>query len=776
MLGFESEFDSADGVVALHKLRGLTILDRQPPKLQRIRTMLTARVFDPKRRLVTNITVLAFGYWAFAALADQLSLAGEVTAIWPASGLAAAAVIVLGFRVWPGILLGVYLNQMTWLIKGREAIAENGFLAEFGHHSLVGLSFGVGNVLEALFIAWLVRPITTTQHHPLEKLRDNVRLLILVPFVGPIVGATVGTAVICGLWQWTPWSDFFMAASTWWISAVAGILIVLPPLLWLDVGKNNQIESVEIRRFEFVLLCICFLLVLGLTFRASLPIEYLLLLVLLWSAFRFGQSVTAWLGAAMAFAAIYATINGYGPFISGSSRELTVNQTVTLLQCFISALILTALLLAAVVAEWRRNQRDLVASNETLELRVAERTAELNLAKDAAEKANAAKSRFFAAASHDLRQPLHAMTFFIDALLIDLKKTDRIDSDGQEPVRSAVRSNNHTETVNKLRRTVDNMRDLFDGILDLSKIDADTLGMSRSSFPLSDVLQQLDREYGPAAQQLGLTWHCDSTNSSVFSDPILLERVLRNVLDNAFKFTQHGGVSIELESTQDEAVISIRDTGPGIPTDKQSAIFEEFYQIADEKRRGEKGLGLGLSIVRKLCELLDHQLHLESAAGSGTTVRLSVPLGVQTPSRDNVAELTPRATTFSETSTPETARVLIIDDNEIVIEATHSLLTRWGYDVRVAETETDMANCLGGDWQPQIAIVDYKLDRSNALTGLEVLDRLYEHLGAEIPSLIVSADTQPDFLKTIKERKIQLLTKPLKPAQLRSMLRASLRE
>lgn len=742
----------------------------------RIQSMFTGRVFDGNRSLVINIAILASGYWAFATLSRQLAIDGEVTAIWPASGLAAAAVIVLGFRVWPGILLGVYVNQLAWLWKGREAIAENGFLAEFTHHSLIGLSFGVGNVLEALFIVWIVRSVSGKEHHPPERLKDNVRLFVLVPFVGPVVGSIIGTAVICGLWKWTPWSEFLTAAWTWWISAVAGILIVLPPLLWLDMGKKIQFAPDRARRLEFALLCVCFLLVLGLTFRVSLPIEYLLLLVLLWSAFRFGQGVTAWLGAIMAFVAIYATVNGYGPFISSPARELTVNQTVTLLQCFISALILTALLLAAVVVEWRKNQSDLVASNETLEIRVAERTAELNLAKEAAEKANAAKSRFFAAASHDLRQPLHAMTFFIDALLLSSRNPQQTDNEKHIDSISKTQFENQTDTVKKLSRTVDNMRDLFDGILDLSRIDADTVSISKNDFPLSDVLQQLDREYGPAARQLGLDWDCDTTNTVVFTDSILLERILRNILDNAFKFTHQGRISIEVKFGQGEALISIRDTGTGIPLDQQSAIFEEFYQVVKERRRGEKGLGLGLSIVRKLSELLDHELSLESTVGSGTTVELSVPLGDKTTVRKGVAEQQLPTTANYEMEAHDDARILVIDDNDIVVDATHTLLSSWGYDVRVAQTQMDMENCLREGWQPQVAIIDYKLDRSNALTGFEVLDRLYQVLGTEIPSLLISADTQPEFLKLVKDRNIQLLTKPLKPAQLRGMLRALLRQ
>ncbi len=740
-------------------------------------------IFDSKTETLPVVVFLALGYWALAVLADQLSLPGQVTAIWPASGLAAAAVIVFGFRVWPGIVIGVYLNQMTWFYRGREAIAENGFVSEFLHHSLVGLSFSVGNTLEALFIVWLVKRFIGTEN-PLAKLPHILRLIILVPFVGPVVGALLGTLVTCGLWQWVPWSGFFSTAWTWWLSAVAGVLVVMPPLLCLNSGKPVEIGQTLARRAEFGLLTGCFLTLLVTAFWLSLPIEYLLILVLLWSAIRFGQVTTVWLGTILACFAIFATVNGKGPFVSTSVRELTVNQTLVLLQCFTSTLIITAGLVAAVVSEWRKNQRDLVVVNATLEQRVQDRTAELNVAKDLAEKANAAKSRFFAAASHDLRQPLHAMSFFVDSLLMDSRShppTPGSDSLVHDPTTNAaiVRTDDQLAIVQKLRRTVDNMRDLFNGILDISRIDANVVSPASESFPLSSVLNQLNREYGAVAREHGLKWHCDLDDTVVQSDPILLERILRNLLDNAIKFTTDGEVSIRVARQSDSVIVSIRDSGVGISPAQQSVIFEEFYQIDDSQRRGEKGLGLGLSIVRKLSALLELDLKLESSVNGGTTVRLELPSGDASADHTIPAGHEVDQTVAQTPPDQKAAKILIIDDDANVIDATQSLLSRWGYDVRVASTEVEMIDRLADKWRPEIAVADYKLSNSdgqdNGKTGLDLLDSLRELTGTPTHGLILSADTQPAFLKEMQDRDIQLLTKPLKPAQLRSVIRAALR-
>ena len=735
---------------------------------------LFAQRFQSIRAKAWAIIALACGYWALAVVADRLTLPGEVTAIWPATGLAAAAMILLGYWVWPGVLIGVYLNQMTWFVRGTEAIASNGLIAEFVDHTLIGLSYGVGNTLEAVFILWLVRTYCKPPKL-LNSLQGVATLIIVTALVGPLIGTTFGTLITCGLWQWVPWSGFWQTFWTWWVSAAAGVLVVTMPIVAVVCASTQANLMGASRWLEFVALVVGLAMVLFLSFWHQLPIEYLSFLILLWAASRFGQATTISLAAATGWIAIVATTQGYGPFLSRAGRDLSVNQSLTLLQCFTSILLVTSAIVATIVLERRSDRQRLQRSNMLLEKRVDERTADLRVEKERAERANDAKSRFFATASHDLRQPLHAMNFFVDALSMEQSKL----IGSLDPGVVLTRLKEQALVIEKMRRSVENMRNLFNGILDISRIDANVVSVQRSNFLLSDLLSQLDRDFRPLAATKGLMWQCDRGALTVCTDPILLERVLRNLLDNALKFSAEGSVAIRVRDSGELVHVTVADTGVGISDAQQRSIFEEFYQVDGAAYDGDKGLGLGLAIVRRLTDLLGHELQLNSRQGVGTSISIAIPKAAHAEPSTVVRadkdddDVSGFYSAEVQTNASVAAKILLVDDDNDVEEATKVLLSRWGYDVRVAGSGAEAFAQIDSSWSPSVAIVDYRLGGDN--NGIDLIDRLRTRIDGPLESIIVSASTEPEFLMSGERHGLVLLTKPVKPGQLRSAIRSCLR-
>ena len=370
------------------------------------------RTLDPDVKIVgwwpwTGVVcAVAAAYLAFAVISDPyFTYPGSVTAIWPASGIGVAAVIVFGYRALLGIGLGVYLNQVGWVL--RDAGGPD-LWAQWLLQSQVGLSYAAGNVLEAALVLYAVRRFNGPGN-PLLGAANVVRFIFIAALLGPLVGTINGAVVTIALWQWAPWSALWPTLWTWWVSVVGGVLMVAPPLLFLHYERASAWRTALARLPESLLLLACTVAVVALTFYWGYPFEYLLLPILLWSAFRYGQAATSWLSGAMMLIVVVATTRGLGPFAVDPSPLPDTVQSLTLLQCFTAALIGTAMIVSALLAERRRIADALRESNATLEERVAERTRELSLARQAAEDADRAKSRFLTHMSHELRTPLNAI-------------------------------------------------------------------------------------------------------------------------------------------------------------------------------------------------------------------------------------------------------------------------------------------------------------------------------------------------------------------------------
>jgi two-component system, sensor histidine kinase len=371
---------------------------------------------------------------------------------------------------------------------------------------------------------------------------------------------------------------------------------------------------------------------------------------------------------------------------------------------------------------------------------------ELSVQRDQAERANIAKSKFLAAASHDLRQPLHALRLFTSAL-------------------------DEWITYPDVRRIVSNINDsvhalegLFSALLDVSRLDAGVLQPALRHFRLQELTARLTKDYGPEAEAKGLELDCMPCEAVVYSDPALLERILRNYVSNAIRYTDEGSVTIVCSEDAGSVRIEVRDTGIGIAPEQQRDIFKEFYQLDNPERDRTKGLGLGLAIVERVARLLDLPIEVHSTPGAGSAFSVTVPKG--NPSRAGTD-----AAVRAAAATCDLAglRVLVVDDEIGAREGMRTLLEQWGCDVTLAASEAEAIDATReADTLPEVIVMDFRL--RDGRTGPQAIEKLKEQLGRDVPALIVTGDTAAERLREAKAGGYQLVHKPVQPAMLRAFL------
>lgn len=365
------------------------------------------------------------------------------------------------------------------------------------------------------------------------------------------------------------------------------------------------------------------------------------------------------------------------------------------------------------------------------------------------EEANLAKSRFLAAASHDLRQPLHALNLFVTQLRSekDLVEKDRV--------------------IARIDAAVADMNELFNELLDMSRLDAGVLVPSISEFPVVQLLKRIEMTFTAAAREKNLRLRVVSNTAWIRSDFILLERILLNLVSNAVRYTQAGGVVVGCRRRAGVLRIEVWDSGIGIPDDQQRDIFGEFRQLSPAKQDRRGGLGLGLSIVDRLCRLLDYPIELTSRPGRGSRFVVSAPLTAPL----TFAEPPPQASVCHAMG----KSVVVIDDDILVLDGMRGALKSWGCRVVTATSEDTALAVLSNDERPpDIIISDYRLN--DGKTGFDVIERIRRTFGTPIPAFLISGDTTPERLREARASGYYLLHKPVLPITLRSVMSQLLKD
>ncbi|WP_234681284.1 hybrid sensor histidine kinase/response regulator [Bradyrhizobium monzae] len=393
---------------------------------------------------------------------------------------------------------------------------------------------------------------------------------------------------------------------------------------------------------------------------------------------------------------------------------------------------------------------------ESIRLRLenVELVSHLQEERDRAQAADRAKTRFLAAASHDLRQPIHALSLLI-ATLAAL---------GQ---RGVVQSGDARDLAGKAKSIVGNLGALLNGLLDISRLDAGVVTVARETVNLSQLFSQLGNEFASAAKDRGLDWRVVESRLQVDSDPMMLKRVLGNLLSNAFRYTGSGGVLLGCRRRGTSVEIQVWDTGPGIPADQQAMVFEEFVQLHNPARDRTQGLGLGLAIVRRTAVLLQHPLKLVSVTGRGSMFSVTVPKAsaVAAPLRDG--KPSPAGIAVG---------IMVVEDEKDILDVMVHLLTLQGHRVYAGRSAAEVLQrhaeaMMAGDAPVDLIVADYRL--GDGVTGLDAIEALRADIGRRVPAVIVTGDTSPSRIKEATASGHRILHKPVTGEELHEAIVAT---
>ncbi|MEH2505315.1 MULTISPECIES: MASE1 domain-containing protein [unclassified Bradyrhizobium] len=668
--------------------------------------------------------LVAIGLIYFALAKGGLALASihpSATPIWPPTGVALGAVLLWGYRTWPAIFTAAVIANATTAGSVATAIA-----------------IATGNSLEAIVGAYLINRWSGGCNT--FSMPNSVAKFALICFViATPISASIGLISLATAGYIEP-TNFVDAWVTWWLGDVTGALVIAPVIvLWASshyhaFNRNEFLETVGVLATAATVGLIAFSPLIEQTPSRD-PLGFLAILPMLWAALRRGPRDTATVALVLAGITIWGTLMGGGPFTTAD-----LNASFLLVLMFLISITVPSLLLSADVEVRKKAEESLRRAQIELERKVAERTQELELA-------NAAKSRFLAMASHDLRQPLHALGLFVAQLRTPLKSRER------------------TKTIERVDATRKEMDDMFNSLLDISRLDAGMLTPKITEFPIARLLETLETRFDQATREKGLRLRVRRSDAWVRSDAMLLERILLNLVSNAVRYTLQGGIIVGCRRRGEMLRIEVWDSGPGIPEDQKQNIFGEFFQVPAPGRNQYSGLGLGLAIVDRLRLLLNHQIELASTVGRGSRFAILVPMADQCVTSTEPVD-PPQPAAFAV----EGKVILVIADAPIVQEGTGGLLGKWGYSVLTAGSdEAALYRLAEREQRPDLIISDYHL--ASGKTGIRAIEQINAAFGSSIPAILISGDTAPEPLRDAKDRGYILLHKPVDPMRLRAVMR-----
>lgn len=504
------------------------------------------------------------------------AVGGFATVVWPASGIALAAILLGGYRMWPAVWVGALVANMLT-----------------GAPFPVAAGIGIGNTAEAIAGAWLLHSVPGFRIQ-LDRVRDVLALMILAAGLSPVLAATTGVATLhlSGIMPRTEVAD---AWKSWWTGDAIGDLIAAPFILvWAQWNPRLRVK----RMGESVTLGIA-IVILGIVIFAGAPSigsvargrEYLFFPPLVWASLRFGTRGSVTSTAIAAVIAVVYTASGRGPFVRGD-----LHDNLLALQLFVGIAGATFLLLGASIAERVKTARDLEAAREV------------------AEGANKAKATFLGVVSHELRTPLNAIMGYVDLLLMQI--------DGSL-------TSKQRETLERVRQSQRHLLALIEDVLGFAQVEAGRFSLILQPVNIRETFNNVEQLVSQEAMKKSIALSVADIDPSltVTADADKLRQVILNLVSNAVKFTSSGG-SIDLRARRngDEAVMNVKDSGIGIARENLGRVFDPFYQVDQGGTRKYPGVGLGLSIVRDAVLAMNGRVEITSEPGKGTDVSIRLPI------------------------------------------------------------------------------------------------------------------------------------------------------